>query len=591
MSTQKSTKISSTTHLCAQCHKSFSNAHSLSQHYSSTKHRPLAQVPPSSKTPLPCSNKSCKRTFKDQAGLEQHLGSFVHKNVPATTVQKTVSASTLHILAQKSSGSSTNNSSEKASGMPISVETGLTTRTNAKSQPKHAPPRTHVENQSQDSTSGPLPSASHDRPYMKFNINDVYIVATPCNGGAPLISSLRSSQHQDQGGFDYALLLPTSQRQMEFSTQSSCCRSCGHKFTDWDSLELHFKTLACPKSTFNIPNKVSTNPDEATQNQLAEIKMSNPLGCDTSKKSIAEIDPRAAGWCVIPQTQQAGILTLLDLACHSPSKMAKNKYKTGSDYAKISTNEGAYYSKLPTFSISISQIPKRSVIAIDCEMVGVGHNGSTSEIAHIAAIDVLTREIIIDSLVQPTRSVTDWRTQYSGITKNAMMTAVAQNCVLKGWREARAELWKHMDAKTILVGHALQHDLQYLRMQHSRIVDSAILATDAVGPEVRRQWGLKTLCQQLRDKEIQTMKRKGHDPVEDAFAAREVVMWCITHPKELEAWASKRREEDREARRARAALKSAKMSVNERPPWYRIDDDIYSCYWDTDDEFGSYYWD
>ena len=145
---------------------------------------------------------------------------------------------------------------------------------------------------------------------------------------------------------------------------------------------------------------------------------------------------------------------------------------------------------------------KRSAVALDCEMVGIG-NKNESEVARISAIDYLTGEILIDALIQPTKPVTDWRTEYSGITEEALVSAVAQGKTLMGWPEARASLFKHIDTATVLIGQSLNFDLVALGIQHERIVDSAILASDAVGPGVKRQWGLKNLCNQLLDIKIQ----------------------------------------------------------------------------------------
>ncbi|KAF2814372.1 exonuclease, partial [Mytilinidion resinicola] len=201
--------------------------------------------------------------------------------------------------------------------------------------------------------------------------------------------------------------------------------------------------------------------------------------------------------------------------------------------------------------------PKRGAVALDCEMVGVGRNGE-SEVARLSAIDYLSGEVLIDSLVQPTRPVTDWRTRFSGITKNAMAVAVAENRVLKGWPEARAELWKYIDSNTVLVGQALHHDFDGLRMQHWKVVDSGILAKDAVGTGVSRQWGLKTMCDQFLGIEIQNNGKSGHDSVEDAFAAREVVLWCIGHMEELAVWGRKQKEEFERKKKQREAKRGKK---------------------------------
>jgi len=197
-------------------------------------------------------------------------------------------------------------------------------------------------------------------------------------------------------------------------------------------------------------------------------------------------------------------------------------------------------------------------------MVGVAPN-DTSALARMSVIDYLTNEILIDTLVEPTQPVTDWRTKYSGITRQAMATAVLQGKVLRGSAEARAELFKYVDSDTILVGHALQHDLLALGIRHDRIVDSAILAAEAVGKGVKRRWGLKDLSSQLLDIKIQGGDKVGHDSVEDAFAAREVVLWCIDQPNKLSIWGEKKRKGYYGGKSKKTSVKKGVSSRGFRP--------------------------
>lgn len=82
----------------------------------------------------------------------------------------------------------------------------------------------------------------------------------------------------------------------------------------------------------------------------------------------------------------------------------------------------------------------------------------------------------------------------------------------------------------MLIGQALQHDLDFLRVIHTNIVDSAILTTITLEPESNMRWGLKILCNERLGIEIQDKGRKSRDFLEGALAAREVVLWCCRHP-------------------------------------------------------------
>lgn len=187
--------------------------------------------------------------------------------------------------------------------------------------------------------------------------------------------------------------------------------------------------------------------------------------------------------------------------------------------------------------------PGLRAIVLDCEMVGIGPNGKVSELARLSAVDFLTGELLIDTLVEPACPVTDMRTKWSGITAEAMQAAVASGNVLKGSTAARTELFRYMDSRTILVGHSLQYDLEALGIRHSETVDSAILAEAAVGKGVKQRWGLKTMCKELLKITIQDHGKHGHDSIEDALAAREVVLWCLSHKTELKTWGKRKKQE------------------------------------------------
>lgn len=51
---------------------------------------------------------------------------------------------------------------------------------------------------------------------------------------------------------------------------------------------------------------------------------------------------------------------------------------------------------------------------------------------------------------------------------------------------------------------------------------------------------MRTLASDFLDRDIQT--GNGHDCLEDTFAAREVILWCLQNTKELGKWAYCRRE-------------------------------------------------
>lgn len=197
-------------------------------------------------------------------------------------------------------------------------------------------------------------------------------------------------------------------------------------------------------------------------------------------------------------------------------------------------------------------------------MVGV-HKGLQALVS-LSAIDFLTGEVLINTLVEPSEKVVDWRTQFTGVTQSDMTRAVAAGHALKGWQTARQKLWNFIDSETVLVGHSLSFDLAVLGVRHTNIVDSAILTSEIVfhmGPSSKplsRSWGLKRLAKDFLSSEIQT-GTCGHDALEDAFASRDVVIWCIRNPAYLNIWAERMRAEEKERK---LAIKQRNQEKNKR---------------------------
>jgi len=224
-------------------------------------------------------------------------------------------------------------------------------------------------------------------------------------------------------------------------------------------------------------------------------------------------------------------------------------------------------------------------VAIDCEM-GTARSGD-SELIRLSAIDYLTGEVLINNLVKPDQPMQHLNTKWSGVTWDQMNEAVREKTTLKGKTGARKLLWKFVGPDTILVGHSVHNDLKALKWIHTKVVDSYVVehkiiqekkaiearekelseeaarrveeclpevtglatssmltpATDAQTmidstnptegePKKKKKKGtgdlaLKTLLKKYLDTDIQTKGNKGHDSLEDATAARDLVHWMV----------------------------------------------------------------
>ncbi|KAJ5288754.1 hypothetical protein N7478_001784 [Penicillium angulare] len=269
----------------------------------------------------------------------------------------------------------------------------------------------------------------------------------------------------------------------------------------------------------------------------------------------AEVLPADVGPCetnpvLLCPPEQETLYRRLIGKCHGGSRLYAHGFtvpwnikstKKQNSKGSVSTQD---FIELPDASEDIAPGTKKHAIVIDCEMVEVA--GGRREVAFLTALDFLTGDILINHYVQPRSKVTGWNSRYSGITSRALNQAMRTGKGLH-WDEARARLCSLANNETVLIGHALNNDLDVLGIIHLNIVDSCILTCEAVYPDwsfdksLPRTWGLKSLTKELLGYDIQTSKL-GHSALEDAYATREVVIWCITNPKELQEWARKTRQ-------------------------------------------------
>ncbi|TGJ83791.1 hypothetical protein E0Z10_g4943 [Xylaria hypoxylon] len=210
-----------------------------------------------------------------------------------------------------------------------------------------------------------------------------------------------------------------------------------------------------------------------------------------------------------------------------------------------------------------------AALVIDCEMVELEDH--VQDLVSISVVDFLSGRIVLGSLVQPISRVKDWRTRVTGVHPSILRTAKQDpsKTVLQGWPEVREKIFAIADSNTVFVGHALPNDLKILRIATDRVVDSvALTAYAAFGRSVAkfpRRWSLKTACEELMGVEVQ-MKYCPHDPLEDALATRELIIWCLTHPARLLEWGDTVRVnheivvEERRERQRIEALKRAELS-------------------------------
>lgn len=143
-------------------------------------------------------------------------------------------------------------------------------------------------------------------------------------------------------------------------------------------------------------------------------------------------------------------------------------------------------------------------IAIDCEFVGVGKD-ERSALARVSLVNYYG-VVLLDTFVKPKERVTDWRTWVSGVTPQHMRQAIT-------FEMAQKRVHDLLNDK-ILVGHAVQNDLESLLMSHPRhMIRDTSRFSEFRKLSKGKAPGLKKLAREYFQIDIQT---GAHSSVDDA---------------------------------------------------------------------------
>lgn len=147
------------------------------------------------------------------------------------------------------------------------------------------------------------------------------------------------------------------------------------------------------------------------------------------------------------------------------------------------------------------------IVAIDCEMVGVGADGSKHSLARVVIVNYYGA-VLLDRFVAQMEPVTDFRTKISGVRPSDLKGAPSL-------RQVQEEIYKILKDK-IVVGHQLQSDFKVLMLDHPKLYirDTARYAPLMKSPG--NPHSLKHLAKEILDLQIQADE---HDPAEDARIA------------------------------------------------------------------------
>lgn len=306
------------------------------------------------------------------------------------------------------------------------------------------------------------------------------------------------------------------------------CAPCKRRFKSWNALQAHQAESRAHKNSSYAPSN--------SENELHVKDQEEQVPEAVASSQIASKAGNTSPLCAtqIPKDCHLQILLALWSHCHTLGTLQRHFY---------SFNYATSPSNIPTADQTAPDPSTRAVV-VDVQMAGM--KAKDLKAVSLSAVDFITGEEIVE--FSP----------------------------FKDWQAAKAELLKHVDDETILVGHFLRHDLDIIRVQHNKIVDSAIITSDAMfGSEGKPRYKnttLARLCNELLEPQkrdgsssaLRLIEGQSHDGRYHALAKRELVLWCVQNEEALGTWAEKKRtgfqereDKRREAKKAKATKKKA----------------------------------
>lgn len=171
----------------------------------------------------------------------------------------------------------------------------------------------------------------------------------------------------------------------------------------------------------------------------------------------------------------------------------------------------------------------KNPVTFDCEM---GYTTLGIELIRLTALSWPQGDPLVDVLVKPIGEILDLNSRYSGVFPEHFANAIpyakppkeigeGKMQVVDSPAAARSLLFDLIDPSTPLIGHAIDNDLNVVRIIHPTIIDTVLLYPHPRGLPIR--YSLKYLSKLHLERDIQMGGDKGHDSKEDALATGDLV--------------------------------------------------------------------
>jgi hypothetical protein len=226
------------------------------------------------------------------------------------------------------------------------------------------------------------------------------------------------------------------------------------------------------------------------------------------------------------------------------------------DHVFKTTSPGRLAAVLPFITTPENDRPARDrdgktvkAVTFDCEM---GYTVYGMELIRLTAVSWPENKDLLDVLVRPLGAVIDLNSRFSGVFSEHFRDAIpfdewsassagsrqpnkpppkdsattttttpSQLPIVDCPQRARSLLCSFLTPNTPLIGHAINNDLNAVRLCHPTIIDTVILYPHPRGLPMRL--GLRALSHRMLNRAIQTGGAQGHDSREDAVATGDLV--------------------------------------------------------------------